>query len=1158
MGITDFLIRIGQKAGQIALAPFYEVGTNVGLSERNLKAFLEHKGIRDLLLYRSYEERGDVGIYTLSDGRKGFCLRVLPPPFIGEKFESQIQSFLEAVELPGTVVQFSTFSSQNIDKMIQNFIDSHPCEANVRHPDALKEIVKDRAEYIRKWTRESIVQNGADIRFRELINLVSIVLPAEYDDQTAREEFDRLRSALGGMHAVNFDAGSLVTLLREFLHNEKGPDDWNTFYDGRTALNSQLVGGGLKINTGDEDFKEGFVVNDTNYVTVLTTKEYPRSIDVSDFKDCFFDMTGQRIDVPVPGPFIATLTVVMDNIDEMRDKALQKLRHNLAELRKLPMKTIDGRPDLKERLDETRAQITEMTLNNEVPLRSMWSLILFERDKRKLRQSIASTKSRFSRLGWQIVPESFSNISLMEALYSLPMQYHEEIDELIARFYTLFKSNDASIVPLFSDSRGSSHTHMPLMGRTGQLQWFDPMDSDTNYNIAGTGASGSGKSFTLSDLAVLSIAKNGKGRIIDSLPSYKRTTELIGGDYVDFDDKSPVCLNFFTHILTKKDPETGEPVYEKGEDGQDFEIIMEEEIATIVPIIGMMCGVTVVSSGSDSAPDINTDTKTEYLATRFEQAIVASFRSRGRHAGMEDVYNYLKEVYQEERKEGNLSHAEHLHSVVTSIERFALPEGSYYSFFNGVNNLNTDLDFITYELTNLENKGVIYPIVMMSIANQIINEFFGDMNRFKFLLIDEFWKFKNMKIVMNFVVELARKVRKARGVLITITQSVMDYFTSPEAEAVFSNAAWKLILRQDASMLDTAIRQSKLSAGMAVAGLLKSVQKRDGYFGEFAILSERGPMISRHKVDPTSQWMYSTDPGQRERIEMVARKYNISEVDGAKFCAFQEEHPEIRDESEILFEIGVLERKEKEQIEEEKRKRKEFILNRLRTAIKQKSFAVFAQEIYDVDGKMVSREITSRVRDEGKSFIHPSEWLPIAKEAHLMKDVDTIVFKKAVEYYKAQEGFFSVNFAKASILDSSIVNEIIRVARKERVEGRLIVEIPLREFDSGDLDKVREKLILLRQAGIKISNDKMCLDISMRSVVSLPLDIIKINGGEAARLEGDEVQRLFTEMMIAFAKTNEYTVCFTDIPDKESYDAAVKLGGAYFEGDYLHAKERVI
>ena len=326
---------------------------------------------------------------------------------------------------------------------------------------------------------------------------------------------------------------------------------------------------------------------------------------------------------------------------------------------------------------------------------------------------------------------------------------------------------------------------------------------------------------------------------------------------------------------------------------------------TIIPLIAMMSGVgmLVVSQNSENA-SLNDSIYSRYLAAVFEEAINYAFRSKGREAGMMEVRNYILKKEQEEIRNGNQEHANLLHSIGVGLAPFGDPGGIYFNYFNGTNNVDIQSDFTVVELSALENKGILYDIVMMTLASQIASEFFGDVSRRKLLVIDEFWKFKENVIVGLFTEELARKVRKAGGSLVTITQDVKDYTESnPRMRALYENSSWKF-----------RVGRSKEPTGLGTLAdsLIASVRKAEGLYGEVGIYNSQTLSIGRIIVDPLSRWVYSTDPHSREKIAIAAEKYGLDEIDAVRFCAVSSEYPD-KSPNDILVELGILdEKKQKE------------------------------------------------------------------------------------------------------------------------------------------------------------------------------------------------------------------------------------------------------
>ena len=64
-------------------------------------------------------------------------------------------------------------------------------------------------------------------------------------------------------------------------------------------------------------------------------------------------------------------------------------------------------------------------------------------------------------------------------------------------------------------------------------------------------------------------------RIVDIGDSYKNTTNAVGGRFVEFDDESKLCFNFF-YKYSNKEVEI---------DGIKTEIVHEDELCTIVLLL---------------------------------------------------------------------------------------------------------------------------------------------------------------------------------------------------------------------------------------------------------------------------------------------------------------------------------------------------------------------------------------------------------------------------------------------------------------------------------------------------------------------------------------------------------------------------------------------
>jgi len=1149
--VVDFLINTGEKVIDFIRNKFEQAGSVDGLTEKNLRAFLEERGVSDLLMYRTYEEEDGCGIYTMADGRKGFILRYFAPVFVTEETEVKLMTLIESMSINNTQLQFITFASQNLSKHIEYFKKSHPCEVNIKNRDILKEVIEKRASYLEKWSKESMFP-GYRFKLRDFVNLIAVNYPAHIDKETIKMEFESVKSIIRDYNPVNFDGDQFVTLLREFFHFDKDVDFWNSNYDSIKSLNHQIVSGGVEIDLSREKYKKGYVINNKNYVTTLVTKQFPTQIAAEEFVDFFYNKYDSNdINLPIDGPFIASLNILIEDVERVKEQTLSKLSHDLGEIRKFDLKTIERNPDLKERLNEVRSQIKAIKVDNEYPLKSMWSLTLFNTDKKALLNSIASIKEKFRRKGWYLTEETFPHIALFTTLFSLPLQYSKTVADFLKRFDLLFKSNNTAIIPIIGDFRGFGFGHVPYFGRSGQLIWWDMFAKGSeNYNVVATGSAGSGKSFTFNDVITMSLARNTKVRIIDSLPSYEKLTNLLGGQYINFTEKADICLNFFTKILTKKD-ENGNEILVKGSDGKMYPVIMEEDMATIVPLIAMMARVDrVVVSTSSEISSVNDSVDASFLAAVFEEAVNAAFRSKGRDAGMYDVRKYLLEKRDEYKQGGYQHYAELLHGVCEGLRPFAEPDGLYYKYFNGVANLNLENDLIVVELSAIEQKGVIYPVVLMALANTIVNEFFGDDTIQKILMIDEFWKFKDNLIVATFTEELARKVRKMRGSLITITQGQKDYKSNPRMEALFSNSYWKFQIGRDP--------EAKTGLGAFADRLLRSVAPHFPYFGENALFNKVTMSINRVKVDPLCRWLYETSDEGKATIYEVSRKFGISQIEAVRFLATREENPNMSDE-EILQKIGVLEKKELDEKKRKEKERHEKIKNAVLQALEFNELNLSLVPIVDSQKNIFSYEVTGLIKTDDDVFYY-SDLYPILKEIDKIVEFDKLVIFKALQYANFNNYNINLNLNLETLMDKKFANETISLINSLNMNNKVTFEIPLKDINNNE--NINKEILIntmkdFKNNGIFIANDNITSNVSFLEIVNYPIDYLKIDKSIIKSINEDKNAKLFLELAINLAEKLSINTIFVHIDNEELFEECLSIGGDYFEG-YLFGKPEIV
>ncbi len=96
--------------------------------------------------------------------------------------------------------------------------------------------------------------------------------------------------------------------------------------------------------------------------------------------------------------------------------------------------------------------------------------------------------------------------------------------------------------------QGSLEPGLLMMTPLGQVITWDPFESETNYNIAVAGQSGSGKSVFLQEVVLSILGCGGAAIVVDDGYSFKNTCSLLGGSHQVFRGDGSVSINPFSLI----------------------------------------------------------------------------------------------------------------------------------------------------------------------------------------------------------------------------------------------------------------------------------------------------------------------------------------------------------------------------------------------------------------------------------------------------------------------------------------------------------------------------------------------------------------------------------------------------------------------------------
>ncbi len=1087
------LFDLGAELLKTFLAPKEELKQTDGLAEKNLRAYLEHKGISDFLMYRYYEEINDIGIYHLADDRMGFIVRVFPTSLNSMSIEDSMFSLIDTLKEEGTVIHVNTFASRNINFLIDDFKRTHKCNVNIDNVNILKEMVDDQYEFLKNGVNDSIV-DGVDLRVRDFVSTISVLFPLGTTKKEIISIYNQMQGNLRKLFPVNFTGSSLVSLTKEILNPDKSMREWDMIYDRHRVMNKQIssVGTNVKTIPGEGDI---LVANKWKYRT-LTTKQFPNDktiVTSYDFYNLFFDRFGENMQIPIPCPFFTSLVVVIGDTEKSKDKASNKSRDDMRKVKKLKKDVTDEHPELGERLKESKRNISLVEQNGQTPLDAMWSVTLMEEDEAKLEEYTKVIKGRFSsQKNWHIEEEKFGNVSLFIFLYSLPLQHHKFVEDFVKRFDILFTSNTAAIAPLLGNI-STNKMLIPYVDRNGQLIPYDNFNGD-NYNEFKTGASGAGKSYSQAYSHIMKLAAGIKQRVIDNGHSYRRFCKAIGGTYIDVGGDARISMNFFTKANTAKvidsdGNDTKEEILVLDNSGQKKKILHREELAGIVPIIGLMVGLDFIATGKEQSTQDATDEA--FISSIITRSVIETFIQHQHNGKLEFTREIIYKFYEEEKSKNNTHQASLTYNVYMGLFDYSDPKGSEYIKFNTPDNLDLSKDYVVLDTLGL--KGRILDIVTVSLAFKVKSEFWKEgVKRRKSLDVDEGWMFKDKPIVIKILEDNSRTFRKSLSGQGFITQGIKDASDNPSMEALFGSSYHKFLLAQDDKDVQKVAKGDFFPLSAFEERLYISVENKAPHWGEVLYISKKtGSNAFIIKASPKVNWLCAgADPNGNKVFDELQAKYNLSTIETVRFLAKKSTNKNYSD-NDLLYHAKNYSEQSNLDTEEEKRYWKE----ELNSALLEKRFRIKAEPIMDIEtDEIISYEVFLQLVHHDKTVSSFPKFINFVQEFNLDEKIFELMLQKAFSYFENHDFKFHINLNTNEIRNHNLMNMLSDMIDRYNIKNKLVLE--LKETDNNkNIDELQGFISKFHKQNVLIALDNIGLHYhKMAYIIMLNVDFIKVEG----------------------------------------------------------------
>ncbi len=194
----------------------------------------------------------------------------------------------------------------------------------------------------------------------------------------------------------------------------------------------------------------------------------------------------------------------------------------------------------------------------------------------------------------------------------------------------------------------------------------------------------------------------------------------------------------------------------------------------------------------------------------------------------------------------------------------------------------------------------------------------------------------------------------------------------------------------------------------------------------------------------------------------------------------------------------------------------------------------------------------TRIEDGKGNYLSIFPHLSVAKSTGIYEDITSFVLKNACQALLTSKRDISINVSILDIINPKFVNAVLNEKEKiQQAQGTLIFEI-LETDDIIEIKKCKDFVQLVKFLGCKVAIDDFGSGyFNMAETLSLPIDILKIDGSLISRVPYDEhAKTLVRGISQHCQKFNKLTVAGF-VEDEKIFNAVKEMEIDYSQGFYL-------
>lgn len=333
-----------------------------------------------------------------------------------------------------------------------------------------------------------------------------------------------------------------------------------------------------------------------------------------------------------------------------------------------------------------------------------------------------------------------------------------------------------------------------------------------NSNMMVIGKSGSGKSYAVKTILTNLAADRTKMFILDPEQEYDAMTKNLGGKMIDVGTNKSGIINPF-HIMASLEDLDSENEGDEGNFDEKVKKGSNKTFFTHLQFLEQFFRAILEGISSDAFETLNTLVVELYNKKGIDQKTNIGKLKAEDYPIFDDLFNLIEEKLKKTKDE---FYRNNLLVLETYIQKFATG-GRNSDLWNGPTSILTDENLITFNFQTLfaskNNKlaNAQMLLVFKYLNNEIINNKRYNEQYYKttgkridrqiVIAVDEAHMFidPDSPVALNFMAEMAKRIRKYQGMQIVITQNIKDFLGTPEIQrrsaAIINACQYSMILQ---------------------------------------------------------------------------------------------------------------------------------------------------------------------------------------------------------------------------------------------------------------------------------------------------------------------------------------------------------------------------